>query len=43
MDGLGCQPSLKNPMDIEKQKAFKDAKYTLLGKDAWYIDNHDIK
>jgi len=28
---------------IEKQKAFKDAKYTLLGKDAWYIDNHDIK
>ena len=28
---------------IEKQIAFKDARYTLLGKDAWYIDNQDIK
>ena len=28
---------------IENQIAFKDAKYTLLGKDAWYIDNQDIK
>ena len=25
--------------NIENQKAFKDSKYTLLGKDAWYIDN----
>jgi len=29
--------------NIENQKAFKDSKYTLLGKDAWYIDNQDIK
>jgi len=29
--------------NIENQKAFKDARYTLLGKDAWYIDNQDIK
>ena len=28
---------------IENQKAFKDTRYTLLGKDAWYIDNQDIK
>ena len=28
---------------IENQIAFKDARYTLLGKDAWYIDNQDIK
>ena len=28
---------------IENQIAFKDAKYTLLGKDAWYIDKQDIK
>ena len=37
--GLG-QSVLNN---IENQKAFKDSKYTLLGKDAWYIDNQDIK
>jgi len=29
--------------NIENQKAFKDSKYTLVGKDAWYIDNQDIK
>ena len=29
--------------NIENQKAFKDSKYTLLGKDAWYIDNQYIK
>ena len=28
---------------IENEIAFKDARYTLLGKDAWYIDNQDIK
>jgi hypothetical protein len=28
---------------IEDKRAFKDARYTLLGKDAWYIDNQDIK
>ncbi len=28
---------------IENKRAFKDARYTLLGKDAWYIDNQDIK
>ena len=28
---------------IENEIAFKDARYTLLGKDAWYIDNHYIK
>ena len=29
---------------IEKQREFNDSnEYTLLGKDAWYIDNHDIK
>ena len=37
--GLG-QSVLNN---IENQKAFKDSKYTLVGKDAWYIDNQDIK
>jgi len=31
-------------LDIEKQRKFNDSnEYTLLGKDAWYIDNHDIK
>jgi hypothetical protein len=29
--------------EIENKIAFKDARYTLLGKDAWYIDNQDIK
>jgi hypothetical protein len=29
--------------EIENKRAFKDSKYTLLGKDAWYIDNQDIK
>ena len=29
---------------IKNQRAYNDSnKYTLLGKDAWYIDNHDIK
>ena len=29
---------------IEKQREFNDSnEYTLLGKDAWYIENHDIK
>ena len=29
---------------IESQRGFNDSnEYTLLGKDAWYIDNHDIK
>ena len=37
--GLG-QSVLNN---IENQKAFKDSKYTLLGKDAWYIDNQYLK
>ncbi len=31
-------------LDIEKQRKFNDSnEYTLLGKDAWYIDNQDIK
>ena len=28
---------------IENDRAFKDARYTLLGKDAWHIYNQDIK
>jgi len=28
---------------IENDRAYKDARYTLLGKDAWYIYNQDIK